>query len=258
LECFRPYFEGHAPPPRPLNGPYNDADSATAATQIELATGAGIKAFVYFMYYSGDSFVMSRPMTAAIQEANDGRRFRIAGVWCIRLPHDRFPVPNREELEASMPNRVDRTAKLDDLPLELLTLTDAERLIGTGTEGSSGLHLASPLTRPNGRTSRRLSHSDAQQPASVPANGDRHPRTAIPLTLGELRVAAELLNQAAGGRQGPSVADVANVVTRLGLGELALETVIRFVDAAAREGFGSASGLPLKAFDELMSRNSEF
>jgi hypothetical protein len=131
LKNFQPYFEGHTPPPRPIEGPYDDAQPTTAIAQVQLAASAGIEAFMYFTYYSGHGFVMSAPMTAAskaIDHVEDD--FAIAGTWCVRLPHDQFPVPARDELESpGVPNHPP-SGLLEDTPIELLTLRDLETLLG--------------------------------------------------------------------------------------------------------------------------------
>ena len=127
LDQFRPYFEGHMAPPRPANGPYDDSTRATAQAHIRMAVETGIEAFLYFMYYDGNGFVMSKPMEAALEEADEG--FGIAGSWCVRLPHDQFPVPALDELELPSELSNTLTGKLEDTPLELLTLHDLQFLL---------------------------------------------------------------------------------------------------------------------------------
>jgi hypothetical protein len=115
-----------------LNGPYDDAVPGTALSQVQLALSAGIEAFIYFTYYAGYGFVMSAPMTAAAKAIdNIDQHFAIAGTWCVRLPHDRFPVPARDELESpAVPNHP-QSGLLEDTPIELLTLRDLETLLGS-------------------------------------------------------------------------------------------------------------------------------
>jgi hypothetical protein len=92
-----------------------------------MAVDAGIEAFLYFMYYDGRDFVMSKPMMVALQEA--AADFGIAASWCVRLPHDQFPVPALDELELPSPPPHPFTGKLEDTPLELLTLRDLQFLL---------------------------------------------------------------------------------------------------------------------------------
>ena len=91
LDRFQPYFDGHQPPARPLDGPYDDSTGQTARRQLGQAAAAGIGAFSYFMYFSDGDFLMHRPLCVALGEAH-GQPVRIATTWCIRLPHRSLPV----------------------------------------------------------------------------------------------------------------------------------------------------------------------
>lgn len=134
LDGFRPYFEGHERPPGPLDGTagrYDDSNPATVAAQMALARAAGIEAFTFFTYYRpGEGFVMAQPMDAALEECARIPDFGVAGTWCIRLPHDTFPVPARDQLEVPVEPVRDPDASLEDTPIELLTLRDLEELLG--------------------------------------------------------------------------------------------------------------------------------
>lgn len=131
LANFRPYFPGHCRPPMPANGPYDDTDPDTAETQVRLASQAGIRAFMYFLYYGPDGFVMDEPMNLTFSASEKmGGDFMIAGTWCVRLPHAEFPVAPRDELELCAPNRLSAEVCIEDKPIELLTLRDLETLFG--------------------------------------------------------------------------------------------------------------------------------
>src|SRR6476469_3880473 len=67
LASFRPYFEGHLAPPMPAQGQYNDADPETAREHGRMASEAGIRAFMYFLYYGKDGFVMGDPMKLTLE-----------------------------------------------------------------------------------------------------------------------------------------------------------------------------------------------
>jgi hypothetical protein len=92
LDLFRPYFDGHQPLPRPLNGGYDDSQQETALRQIELALEHGITGFTYFLYYLCDTFVLSSAMDAAYAVATDSKDFKLSATWCFRLPLRKFPI----------------------------------------------------------------------------------------------------------------------------------------------------------------------
>jgi hypothetical protein len=129
LARFRPYFDGHQPPALPVDGPYDDTDPATALRQIAEASEAGIEAFTYFLYWGSGGFVMDRPMEIARDTAaRAGAGFTIAGTWCVRLPHDRFPVVVGDALEP--PGEVDLAAlPAEDRPIHQLTIRDFEEIV---------------------------------------------------------------------------------------------------------------------------------
>src|SRR5438046_309426 len=56
MDTFAPYFPGHEPLPRPLQGPYDDSNPETARTQIGLARDAGIDGFTYFLFFDQSDF----------------------------------------------------------------------------------------------------------------------------------------------------------------------------------------------------------
>lgn len=123
LDAFNACFEGHEPPPRPLDGRYDDADPFTARRQVAQAADAGIEGFAYFAYWAQEDFVMSAPMLHAFAEARETPGFGIYATWCVRLPHDTFPIPARDALDVATGTR--RTAScLDDVSLDALTMGD--------------------------------------------------------------------------------------------------------------------------------------
>lgn len=154
LTNFRPYFEGHRAPPRPVHGPYNDADPATARSHIHLARNAGIGAFMYFLYYGADGFVMDEPMKWTLSvSAQAGDDFFVAGTWCVRLPHNVFPVAPLDKLEIPVTSPVGDDVDIEDKPIESLTLRDLEALLGEDSSWESimlGYEIARPKSRPAG------------------------------------------------------------------------------------------------------------
>jgi hypothetical protein len=131
LDNFRPNFEGHSPPPRPLSGPYDDSDLATSKEHISLASSHGITVFWYFTYYGPNGFVMASPMETTLAVSNQiGNGITVGASWCVRLPHDRFPVAPRDELEHCALPPAPLNQPLKDTPIELSSLEDIEALLG--------------------------------------------------------------------------------------------------------------------------------
>jgi len=95
MYTFHPDFSDHLPPPMPLDGPYDDSLTESAASHLATAAKHGISVFTYFLYYHSQGFVMNSPLDAAIA-ANEGG-LEIGTTWCFRLPHDRFPVITDED-----------------------------------------------------------------------------------------------------------------------------------------------------------------
>jgi len=110
LDRFIPYFEGHEPLPRPENGPYDDSQPDTVKRQVKMAQEAGISGFNYFMYYGQDGFIMDRPFELALNEAK-GKNFSIGATWCLRLPHNNFPIPEELDGIGMIPTKVIKPEK---------------------------------------------------------------------------------------------------------------------------------------------------
>ncbi|HYZ76010.1 MAG TPA: glycoside hydrolase family 99-like domain-containing protein [Gaiellaceae bacterium] len=131
MDTFVPYFPGHEPLPRPLDGPYDDSDPETARKQIRLARDAGIDGFTYFLFFDQSDFVLSRPLTAALDvvEADD-ETFSIGTTWCLRLPHHELPLgPETDGRGVAPPTpRSSKPAPAATTPAEL-----------AGTRGTSSL-----------------------------------------------------------------------------------------------------------------------
>jgi hypothetical protein len=154
LENFQPYFPGHCPPPMPAHGQYDDADPATASRHVRLASQAGIRAFMYFLYYGPDGFVMDEPMKLTLDaSAQLESDVSIAGTWCVRLPHNQFPVAPRDELDIPAAPATPREIDMEDKPIESLTLRDLETLLGDDDSWKDILltyEVAQPRRRPVG------------------------------------------------------------------------------------------------------------
>lgn len=145
LDGFRPYFAGHRPPAEPAGGRYDDTDPAVAARQIDQARAAGIGGFTYFLYWGARGFVMDRPMEVARDVAADAG-FTVGGTWCVRLPHDRFPVVAGDALPP--PREAGPTdAALEDRRIDELTIGDFERLIDEWDDSWLDLPPTPPVRR---------------------------------------------------------------------------------------------------------------
>ena len=169
VESFHPYFKGHERPPRPAGGRYDDSRVETAAAQIALAASYGIEAFTYFTYYGRQGFVLGAPMNAAVEAAESEAGFGVGATWCIRLPHDSFPVEHDEARYAPAADAETTAARdsgsLEDLPIEETTLRDLERLLGAAS--ASELRLGStgaPWLMPSARLPAPTADSGPQPP----------------------------------------------------------------------------------------------
>jgi Glycosyltransferase WbsX len=131
IQNFHPYFKDHKRPPRPINGPYDDSDPATIENQLTLAYNSGINVFLFFTYFGLDGFVMSLPMETSIDISYRlDSNIEIAGSWCVRLPHDQFPVPARDILEITEKVQFMQSKSIKDKLIELSTIEDLEQLLG--------------------------------------------------------------------------------------------------------------------------------
>jgi hypothetical protein len=94
-----------------------------------LAAESGVEAFTYFMYYRPScGYIMANPMDEAFRISEEIGGFAVTCTWCIRLPHDTFPVAPLDGMSVQrQPVRIPGRA-LDDTPIELLTLRDLEQL----------------------------------------------------------------------------------------------------------------------------------
>lgn len=119
-------------PARPLGGPYDDAEPATARRHARLAVAHGIDAYAYFAYVARDREVMAEPYRVMQSVLGDDPPVHLMQVWCARLPHDRFPVGHVPSVatglatdgtggRAARARDADwRGRPLEDVPVELL------------------------------------------------------------------------------------------------------------------------------------------
>jgi hypothetical protein len=136
LESAKPYFAGHPPLARPLRGRYDDALPATARQQIRLARDHGLSVFDYFCYFADGEFVMNRPLDAAASAMRTEPDFSFATTWCVRMPHDTFPVGIVPAVTAPEPPAGPfgySGADLGDLPIDALTVADLDRYLAEVT-----------------------------------------------------------------------------------------------------------------------------
>jgi len=134
LTRFKPYFHGHLPPPQPVSGPYDDSAKEIVGNQLELAHKFSLAGFTYFLYFQSSGYVFDKPLQTALEISRVHPRLQISTTWCMRLPHNVFPIlsrqhkrgafhqPLREVLQATLP--------LDRRPLNQLSIADLEALFG--------------------------------------------------------------------------------------------------------------------------------
>lgn len=137
LNRFKPYFEGHLPPPRPASGAYDDSSRDAVAWQLDTASSFSIQGFTYFLYFGLAGYVLDRPLWNAIEISRANPKVQISATWCMRLPHDAFPIRprSRQQQECRVPASSQPLSSGDTLPLELrplnrLSIADLELLFG--------------------------------------------------------------------------------------------------------------------------------
>lgn len=176
LDGFVPRFSGHEMIPLPLAGRYDDSTAETARRHRDTALAAGISGFTYFVYYRpGTDFVMADPIHRMIEILAPSDAFVVGTTWCIRLPHDRFPVDPGDELE--VPGRTDLCADLplQDRPIESLSLADIDELLGPKDRIWSETLIESGFMSAAARSRRRSSGTVDAAPLTSPRS-DRDER----------------------------------------------------------------------------------
>ena len=127
LDRYRQRFPDQQPPLRPPDGPYRDDTDECARRHADLARQAGIEGFSYFLYFSPErGLIMAEPMRRMVAQGGPA----VAATWCIRLPHDRFPVAPRDHMELPDIPTFDAGTPLEHRPIEALSLSDLESLLG--------------------------------------------------------------------------------------------------------------------------------
>jgi hypothetical protein len=136
LDHFDPRFEGHPPPLQPSAGRYDDSRPEAVARQMSEAATHGIEAFSYFTYYSGDGPLLHKGVNAAFDLPLSERPLSLCTTWCIRLPHNGFPVPHGEHIEAPIGDHgcTDSLGGIMNRRLEDMTLRDVVELMTSSSE----------------------------------------------------------------------------------------------------------------------------
>jgi hypothetical protein len=151
-------------PPRPLDGPYRDDTPEAARRQADLAVDAGISAFTYFSYFKPDvGFVMDAPMRRMLDATEAEGGPTVGGTWCIRLPHDHFPVAPSDHMELPDIPEFDADTPLEQRPIEALSLDDLEVILGA----DDALWEARAFDGTSGPRVRRSPSIDASGPDTV-------------------------------------------------------------------------------------------
>ena len=112
-----PRYPGHRVPIQPLTGYLNGRDPKDVATEIALASNAGIDVFLYDYYYYGGKVTQEEAIEEGFLKAENRQLMKFALMWCYHDRRDQFRPPvDRKDRRLLM--RLERT------PEEFLGLID--------------------------------------------------------------------------------------------------------------------------------------
>jgi len=86
-------WNGHKLPMKPLPGYLNGKDPADVATEIELASNAGIGVFLYDYYYYGGKITQQEAIEEGFLKAPNRAKMKFALMWCFHDRRDAFRIP---------------------------------------------------------------------------------------------------------------------------------------------------------------------
>lgn len=112
----KPRWKGHKLPMKPLPGYLNGKDPADVATEIDLASNAGIDVFLYDYYYYGGRITQQEAIEEGFLKAPNRGKMKFALMWCYHERRDAFRIPVDGHDHFLM--------KLDRTPEEFLGLID--------------------------------------------------------------------------------------------------------------------------------------
>jgi len=112
----RPRWPGHKLPMKPLPGYLNGKDPADVATEIDIASNAGIDVFLYDYYYYGGRITQQEAIEEGFLKAPNRSKMKFALMWCYHERRDAFRIPIDGHDHFLM--------KLDHTPEEFLGLID--------------------------------------------------------------------------------------------------------------------------------------
>jgi hypothetical protein len=93
MRSARPQFAGHLQPKRPLWGCFNEADPAWAAREIELASSAGIDAFMIDWYWHEGTMFYHEQLEQGFLKAPNREKMKFAVMWANHDWPNCYPAP---------------------------------------------------------------------------------------------------------------------------------------------------------------------
>lgn len=112
LKSARPRFDGHRQPRTPLQGHFDEATPANAASQIQLARDYGIDGFLIDFYWYDDGPYLNRALDEGLLAAENASDIEFALMWANHELVDIFPHsdPRRPDASRLKDGALDRSA----------------------------------------------------------------------------------------------------------------------------------------------------
>ncbi len=92
VHASRPRFEGHVQPRLPRDGPYDDADPASAGPRLARALSHGIDVLVWGFFWCRGKRVLQEALDDGFLASPEGDRAPFALMWANRMPRRILPV----------------------------------------------------------------------------------------------------------------------------------------------------------------------
>lgn len=120
LERSQPLFRGHVTPKYPLWGPFDTADPAWAAREIDLAADHGIAGWMFAWYWYEGTTIYRRQLEEAFLKAPNRSRLKFAVMWANFDWKNVYPARSWNAASTLLPQRYSEadTLKLIDYCVE--------------------------------------------------------------------------------------------------------------------------------------------
>jgi hypothetical protein len=99
----RPQFSGHYQPKQPLWGCFNEADPAWSEREIELASSAGIGAFMIDWYWHEGTMFYHEQLEQGLLKAKNREKIKFAVMWANHHWPNCYPAPENGEEAILLP-----------------------------------------------------------------------------------------------------------------------------------------------------------